>query len=468
MSFSPNSFDQRYINYVQFTLEEKEKGHVISQCKNDRKFLVFFQEKSRQISDFLRNFSGKNAGVFLSEKDFDTLKSFALSKGGFLTLENRRKIYKILLNCEKKSEKNDYFTTFWINKKRCEVYKINEFIYQNEGNPKDKEVIKADTERSDINNIFPYKKYPYLNKFLKNKLSFGLNTLISLNNSELRYFQGYHDVFTLFFYLFLNSSFHQISLFQRFSEFFLKENLLAHQDTQKGFTFPNCIQFAMGVIKIINKGVYDDLVEFCSCDCVFILPFVVSYFTHNIKDLFLRYRVLDYFMCAHPMAVYITSALICIDGVTKIKYAHNKKKLSQSVKGMFNFLNFLNKNPSNSASAPTIEPLNAADFFVYFQELDVDALNFESLFLETESILSSKKYEILALRREFFGEKFGFEKFYPLMREENFMKEICTGKRSVDFKGGFLAGEMRRKFCGNGWVECGRGKWRKMEESGEV
>ena len=131
MSFSPNSFDQRYINYVQFTLEEKEKGHVISQCKNDRKFLVFFQEKSRQISDFLRNFSGKNAGVFLSEKDFDTLKSFALSKGGFLTLENRRKIYKILLNCEKKSEKNDYFTTFWINKKRCEVYKINEFIYCN-------------------------------------------------------------------------------------------------------------------------------------------------------------------------------------------------------------------------------------------------------------------------------------------------------------------------------------------------
>ena len=86
-----------------------------------------------------------------------------------------------------------------------ELYLKKEYINQELIYYKDRAVIKADTIRSDINAFFPSVKYPYINELLKKRLEFALNILVNFNKCELSYFQGYHDIFILFFYLYLDS-----------------------------------------------------------------------------------------------------------------------------------------------------------------------------------------------------------------------------------------------------------------------
>lgn len=150
-----------------------------------------------------------------------------------------------------------YFRNSWINKSTLRIFWTNNYLYQYMNPLKDRQVINVDIERSNINYYFPFHMYPTINSLLKRKAEFALNTIITLNKNEFKYYQGYHDIFMLFFYLYLDSSYIYISLFQRFSELYLKEFLMVSNNINnknKGFSFQNCIKFCLHIIKeiIIN------------------------------------------------------------------------------------------------------------------------------------------------------------------------------------------------------------------------
>ena len=438
MSFiEDNFFDEKNIELAQKILEQKENDFIIKTKYEGNMTSEEIDSKTKKLTELISKikldiFSNKSK-IYLSEENYKELINLAISKGGFLNMKFRREIYKILLffNEDNLSEKNkdknlknnyipscQYYKNIWIDKNTTNLYWKKEYINQEFIYSKDRAVIRADTIRSDINSFFPSIKYPYINSLLKNRLEYGLNTLINFNNCELNYFQGYHDIFILFFYLYLNSPYTYISLFQRFSELYIKENLLSQSKNNKGYTFPNSMKFCMAIIKQLNKYVYQDLIDYCNSEIIFVIPYIVSLFSHNMSNLNMRYRIIDYLMVSHPITVYVMSSVIVIDEVTKLKAEYNIKKFKNSAFSFF------------GGEADNVEPLNVSDFFMRFQNLDLDKLNFDELILKTENEM--KKLNFDELRNEFLGKDYLFEKFYPIMHKGKYLRDLTKIDESVE------------------------------------
>ena len=250
-----------------------------------------------------------------------------------------------------------------------------------------------------------------MNSFLKQRFEDGLNILINFNNCEFNYFQGYHDLFILFYYLYLDSPYTYISLFQRFSEFYIKENLLSQRRDNLGYSFPNSMKFCMKIIKELNELVYNDIVDYCNSECIFVIPFIVSLFTHNLNNLNKRFRIIDYFLVSNPISVYVMSSVIVVDEITKLKAEYNLKKLKSTAFSFF-----------SSGPQEEVPPLTLPDFYQRFQTLNLDLANFDEYIEKTESAM--KKINIDKIRKEFMGEKYQYEKYYPIIYEGKYSRDM--------------------------------------------
>ena len=436
MSFiEENEMDEKYIEFAQKTLEKIENDYIINTKYEGKLSGEQIEEKTKKIKEFISkintNISLNKNKSYLSEEDYNSLRELAVSKGGFLNMEFRRDLYKILLffnedeisedlETNKKDLKNKnrnyipslkYYKNIWIDKETSNLYWKNEYLNQELLFSKDRSVIKADTIRSDINSFFPSSKYPYINSLLKKRLESGLNILINFNNCELKYFQGYHDIFILFFYLYLNSPYIYISLFQRFSELYIKENLLLQNKTNLGYSFPNSMKFCMAIIKELNEYTYNDIVEYCNSECIFIIPYIVSLFTHNMNNLNKRYRIIDYLLVSNPITVYVMSSVIVVDEITKLKTEYNLKKIKSTA------LSFFSSGPKEE-----VPPLSLTDFYQRFQNLDLDLANFDEYIEKTENAMKSINLD--KIRNEFLGEKYRYEKYYPIIYKEKYLRDM--------------------------------------------
>ena len=472
MNFIDKGLDKKCIEYVQNYFEEKEKEYILDENNIGKLTGIEINEKANKLKQLIES-SNKNMNKnFLSENDYKLFHDFALSKGGFLNMKFRKEIYKKLLyysstplnmvsnlklkininnqnnhgiqnllpmNSSAKSLPNiqninnnnnynnantfflgpfyitqlKYFRNVWINKSTSKIYWTHDYLYQYQKPLKDRNTIKVDIQRCNINNFFPSNSYPYLNSFLKSKVESALNTIITFNKNEFKYYQGYHDIFMLFFYLYIDSPYTYISLFQRFSELYIKENLLISNKNikDKGFNFPNCIKLCMSIIQELNEVAYNELIEYCNSECNFVLSYIICLFTHSIKNIFLKYRLLDYFIVSHPISIYIMTSLIVIDELSKIKSVYNNDELK------INTLNFFNSENQNE-----LEPLNETNFFIHFQKLNLDELDFEKYIQKTEETI--KTFNFNKIYNEYLGPNYEFKPYYPTMNKENYLKNL--------------------------------------------
>jgi hypothetical protein len=167
----------------------------------------------------------------------------------------------------------------------------------------------------------------------------------------------------------------------------------------------------MEIIKALNELVYNDLVEYCNSQCIFIIPYVVSLFTHNMKNLGKRYRIIDYLIVNNPIVVYVMSAVIVVDEVTKLKAEYNFKKLKSTTFSFF-----------GSEDAEEVPPLTLTDFYQRFQTLDFDSVNFEDYIEKTEKAM--KSIDLGKIRKEFMSEKYQYEKYYPTIYEDKYLRDL--------------------------------------------
>ena len=138
-------------------------------------------------------------------------------------MSNRQKIYKLILCYEPFNQDINYYNTIWINKDDSTLIFKREPLNMSFNSNPDRRVINADVERSNINRYFKKEEDSKMNEKLKQEFEFALNTLITFNNNEFNYYQGYHDIAFIFFVLFYDDQKTFISLFQRFTELFLKK-----------------------------------------------------------------------------------------------------------------------------------------------------------------------------------------------------------------------------------------------------
>ena len=488
MKFYKKDLDKKYIEYAQYYLEEKEKEYILEMNNKGKLPGLEINEKSNKIKQLIES-SNKNMNKnFLSENDYKSFHDFAISNGGFLNMKYRKEIYKKLLyysstplnnisnlklkininnqnninnnnsqinsfskiytnnnNLNNNNNNNNaysnnnsfflgpfympqlrHFRNVWINKPTLKIYWTHTYLYQYLKNFKDKGTLKVDIERSNINLYFPPNSYPYLNNLLKTEVESALSTIISFKKNEFKYYQGYHDIFMLFFYLYIDSPYTYISLFQRFSELYIKENLIISDDNKKlkGFSFPNCIKLCMSIIHEINENTYNDLTQYCNADCNFVLSYIICLFTHNINNLFLKLRLMDYFLVSHPISVYIMTSLIIIDEVITIKAFHNMEKMKQNAFNIF-----------NSDNNQKIEELNESNFFVHFQKLNLDEKDFEKYIQKTEETMKNFNFDKIC--KKFLGPQYEFKEYYPIMNKEKYLENLIKYDNNKGNDGGY-------------------------------
>ena len=481
MTFRDTGLNKKYIEFALFSLEEKENEFILN--PNNRK-IYLSSETNEKINKIKQTIESSNKNItksYLSENDYNLFHDFAISKGGFLNMKFRKEIYKKLLyysnsnanqnnipnNKAKVNNKSNinnsnilinnnnqvnnsqifisnnnnnfsynsninnnayfigpyyipllrYFRNVWINKSSLKLYWTNNYLYQYMNSLKERQLIKVDIERSNINFYFPLHLYPTINSLLKRKAEFAINTILTFNKNEFKYYQGYHDIFMLFFYLYLDSSYTYISLFQRFSELHIKEFLIIPtnpKNKNKGFSFPNCIKFCLSIIKELNEIAYNELIQNTNNNCTFIIPYIICLFTHNINNIFLKYRLLDYFIVSHPISIYIMTSLIIIDEINRIKTKKEKEIMKKEVYNIFN--------SDTNQLEKKIDEIGNENFYIYFQNLNFDEMDFELYIERTEEEM--KKFNFDKIREQFLSPEYEFKEYYPSINKENYLKKL--------------------------------------------
>jgi hypothetical protein len=325
-------------------------------------------------------------------------------------MSNRQKIYKLILCYEPFNQDVNYYNTIWINKDDSSlIYKREPLNMTFNSNP-DRRVINADVERSNINRYFKKEENSQMNEKLKKEFEFALNTLITFNNNELNYYQGYHDIAFIFFVLFYDDQKTFISLFQKFSELFLKENTLK-QEEGKGFTFEVCLKFFGYILKKINLVTYNNILKYTGTEPTFVISYILCLFTHDIEDIFLLMRLIDYFIMNNSLSVFVLVGYITVTEVGKI-LAKNLGK---------NLFSFFNSNNNN-------ETLNVSDFYMHFKEINFSLFDWEKLMKDSNNFLNQFNYDELAKK---FIEENQFEEYYPLLKKEGYIEKMIKMNNDI-------------------------------------
>ena len=371
-----------------------------------------YSSKQKEIDDLLSKILlyQKNEKIYLKNEDFKKLKELSTTLGGFLTMSNRQKIYKLLLCYEPFNKDLKYYNTIWINKENSTLYYKREPINLKFNSVPDRRVINADVERSNINRYFNRENQGNMNKKLKEEFEFALNTLITFNNNEISYYQGYHDIAFIFFVLFYDDQKTFISLFQKFSELFLKENTLK-QEEGKGFTFEVCLKFFGYILKKINLVTYNNILKYTGTEPTFVISYILCLFTHDIEDIFLLMRLIDYFIMNNSLSVFVLVGYITVTEVGKIL----AKNIGKSFMSLF-------KSDDNQ------EQLSMSDFYMHFKEIDFSFFDWEKLMKDSNNFLNQFNYDELAKK---FIEENQFEEYYPLLKKEGYIEKMIKMNNDI-------------------------------------
>lgn len=349
--------DEKLINFVYY----EEPKNIIEKS-------VEIEKKYYQIKKICIDIIHKNT---LSLNDFDIIHQLAVSKGGFLSLRLRKILWKKILGVD--NTKEDEYELIFIDEQKdtnifTDPYKIDVFYSKKEKykflKADDYKTIDNDVKRSKINS-FPHSILSNDSStndindkllFLKKKLKIFINTMTTINNSTYKYYQGYHDIGLYFIFLYMDDFINGLCVFQRFSEFFLKENLVSIDNYQN---FNSVLLILKEVITKLSPITQNILDMYTDGNALFAISWILSLFSHNVEDLNIQFRLFDYFIVSHPICVYHLTALIIID---QMKVFHHRKDISQE------------------------------KIYLHFQELNMDKIDFDNYILKTEE--SMKKYPL--------------------------------------------------------------------------
>ena len=171
-----------------------------------------------------------------------------------------------------------------------------------------------------------------------------------LNNNIYNYYQGYHDLALFFLLLYHKRPQYAVSVFQRFSEFNLKELLNCKYNKRKFINGEydmiemddtlRILKFILDYIdpnvkiffeekeknedynyysKIAKNKIEQETLEDNCIICHFALEWIITLFTRFFEDYNNIYRILDYLIVSHSLAIYFLSAEIIIDYYYKLK-----------------------------------------------------------------------------------------------------------------------------------------------------
>ena len=435
---SPETIRNRCRELVRFPNEPKYKDYIENLFKKSNDEFIqqnakdkFFCEKLREINEYSEILKMTKK---IKIKDFIKIKELAVSKGGFLTSKNRKVIYKkIYLLNHSNTYKMLYIDYDSIIDKNWDFHKTDIFsekrIYSDIANSCEDKTIMADYTRNRI--LQTAKNECEREKALAITLDLFkfLKLMCCLNNNIYNYYQGYHDLALFFLLLYHNCPHYAVSVFQRFSEFNLKEllnikykqkkivegryNMIEMNDTLKILKFiidfmdPKVKNFFEELEKeedkkIKNKNkIIENNDKYIICDFAF--EWIITLFTRYFSDFNKIYRIFDYLMVSHSLAIYFLSAEIIID----FYYQISDTQIISDKAGQFNY---------------------------FVKNIKFDELDFDSYIERCEKNI--QKYIGNSKFREMY-KNLNLNKFYPIISEQPFVEKWIMTNNQQEYKSSF-------------------------------
>ena len=421
--------EPKYRDFIEKLLDESNKNYIIKN-KDDK----IFCEKLREINDYVETLKATKK---ITIKDFIKIKELAISKGGFLSSENRKVMYKkIYLLNHTNTYKMLYIDYKAVINRNWDFHKTDIFsekrIYDGVAKSCDDKTILADCPRSRIlqspkNEIEKEKSI-----LITQDLTKFLRLMCSLNHNIYNYYQGYHDLALLFILLYHKCPHYAVSVFQRFSEFNLKEllnlkykqkriidgryNMIEMDDTLKILTFiidfmdPKVKTFFEEIekkeqIKYIKNKNKNNKIEIQDklIICDFAFEWIITLFTRYFSDYNKIYRIFDYLMVSHSLAIYFISAEIIIDFYYKLS---DKTGISDKV-GQYDY---------------------------YLKNLNFDEIDFDHYIQECEKNL--QKYVGNSQFQSMY-KNLKLNKFYPIISEQPFVEKWVMINNQQEYRSSF-------------------------------
>ena len=163
------------------------------------------------------------------------------------------------------------------------------------------------------------------------------------------------------------------------------------------------------IVKAIDAKTYKDIEEYSCGQASFIFPWIVGLFTHNLSDVMLQMRLMDYFITSHPISVFVLTAVITIDEIKKLKVKHMASNIGNSLMSLF-------------GSKNRTEELDQAQFFIHFQQLDMNKIDYDKYITECEKKM--KEIDFVSLIQSFREKK--YMEYYPMMKKVPFAEDLLT------------------------------------------
>ena len=424
--------EPKYRDFIEKIFKESNQK-FITQNKDNK----FFCEKFREINEYVETLKMTKK---IKIKDFIKIKEFAISKGGFLTSEIRKVMYKkIYLLNHSNTYKMLYIDLKSIIDRNWDFHKVDIFsekrIYDEVANSCEDKTILADYTRSRILQITKTETEREKALLITTDLCKFLRLMCSLNNNIYNYYQGYHDLALFFILLYHNCPHYAVSVFQRFSEFNLKEllnikynqkkmvdgtyNMIEMNDTLRilkfiiNFMDPKVKNFFEEVEKnnditrhMNNKNKNKNKIKEKKYDyiiCDFAFEWIITLFTRYFEDFNKIYRIFDYLMVSHSLAIYFLCAELIIDYFYKIK---DKNIISDK----------------------------ASQFDYFFKNMNFDDIDFDYYIERCEKNLH--KYIGNTEFKEMY-KNLKLNKFYPVISELPFVEKWVMVNNQQEYKSSF-------------------------------
>lgn len=127
----------------------------------------------------------------------------------------------------------------------------------------------------------------------------------------------------------------------------------------------------------------------------------------------LQMRLMDYFITSHPISVFVLTAVITIDEIKKLKVKHMASNIGNSLMSLF-------------GSKNRTEELDQAQFFIHFQQLDMNKIDYDKYITECEKKM--KEIDFVSLIQSFREKK--YMEYYPMMKKVPFAEDLLTYEKN--------------------------------------
>ncbi|XP_043923646.1 TBC1 domain family member 20-like [Protopterus annectens] len=223
--------------------------------------------------------------LFSDPVDIAALRRAAVSKGGLLTDEIRRKVWPKLLNV------NIYSLPL----------KPGSSIRENH---KDFDQVLLDVRRS--LRRFPKGMRAEQREVLQEQL-IDIILYVLKRNHQLHYYQGYHDIVVTF--LLVVGERMTVALVEKLSVHHLRDFMDPTMDSTK-----HILNYLMPILERVNPQLHD-FMQRAEVGTIFALSWLITWYGHVLTDFRHVLRLYDFFLASHPlMAVYFAAQIVLYRG----------------------------------------------------------------------------------------------------------------------------------------------------------